>query len=593
LTVADSAAILKTLASKKSRQEEDLRKTMSGVGANFVESLLTRLEDKAFAVISEPFVCKENDLVEWMAISHTLANRSVLAKDEKGIPDGLVTKVSGLSEAVLKTTSTILSLNQNLNVAVVIDGVGRIVPTERHLLDYMPRKVSEELLREAEAEQFSDLLEFGEGKEGINKEMMIDRALGMAPAATIIKSEIVSRTLRSILPMRLLPFVKDKEQSKGFIRITNELFNFASRKKNPITTHRTSRLDEVLRTRGNEGLYWYFRNIASMSKNERFPLSIIVRDAKRDMTFVPTMSLMCLSISLYKRSGLGKIGTHLNLIGRTAEELLYHFLGGFNLQLHHPVSKARLINVKYPGNNDELADVMAFSEDHLFVLESKFWDCPFLSDLERELEAFSKRYVFIKEHLEDLGFANCLTVVPVFYTPFPPYAKWGDIKLFPSFLSMAPLLWKLVGLKFPACLQEIPKLKELMEKIPTSRDLLDGVDASEIDSALQADTFKIHDAIVDSYDEGEIAVRVHNALGGYAPHIILDIDQRVFNELKSKGVQAGDSIRMALVNLSGTWSSIQMMYFASLPRIEVEGNVGNKLLAKTLHDVRASGMTPD
>lgn len=590
LTITDPRPILKALALRKDRQEEELRKTMKGVGANFVESLLATREKKALAVLSEPFICKEEDLVEWIATSHALASRSVLAEEEREIPDGLAGRVNALSRDVLGTTSTILSLNQKLKLAVVIDGTERIVSTEKHLLDYMPQKVSEELLHETKLEPASDILEFGEGKKGINSEMMMDRGLGMAPAATIIKSEVVSRLLKNILPMRLLPFIKDKSQCKTFLGVANALFEFASKQKAAVTAHKTDRLDEVLRRPENREMYWFFRNILSMSKDDHFPLSIIVRDTHRGMTFVPTVSLMCLSLSLYKRSGVSEIGTALNLVGRTVEELLYHFLGGYELQLRHPVSNARLINVKYPHRSDELADVMAFNKNYLFVFESKFWDCPLLPDLEFELDKFSKRYVFIKDHLKELGFVNSLKVEPIFYTPFPPYAKWTDIKLFPSFLFIGQHLANLVGLRIPRCLPEIPKLKQSMDKIPTSRSVLDGVDASEIDSSLQADMFNIHDASVVSFDEDEITVRIHNPLGGYPPYIILDIDARVFTELKAKGVQNGDAIRMAVVNLSGTWSSMQMMYFSLLGRTQVEDNLSNRLLGKTLRDIKASSM---
>jgi len=245
------------------------------------------------------------------------------------------------------------------------------------------------------------------------------------------------------------------------------------------------------------------------------------------------------------------------------ENYIFVFLNSYELETRHPITNKPLVNVPHPERNEEIADVMAYNSRYVFVIESKFWDAPLLSDIEVELEKFSKKIEYIKSNLDKFGITPPKIVLPVFYTLFPPYAMWGDIRLFPSVLAIGFYLNKIVERKELKLLSESPELKRALDSVKDSS--VGSIDAHEIDHEIEENRFRIQEGVVRKYDEKEVTVKIQNPFG-YPFEIAPDLTEKTYREMKEAGIKEGDTIRMGLVNISGTWSITQFLYFVPVSR---------------------------
>jgi len=224
--------------------------------------------------------------------------------------------------------------------------------------------------------------------------------------------------------------------------------------------------------------------------------------------------------------------------------------------------------------------VMIYNAKHMVLIESKFWDCPHLKDLEDQLVVFEKKVEFFRHNCRQLGFPEA-EIVSVFYTPFPPYSVWNGIQLIPSQFLIGVFLNKFFKPKKPALIEEDERLRKLV--LSQDYPIPYPIDAHELDNSIPANSMRIHDGKVIDYDEREIEIEIMNPFGQPFA-IILDITKKTFEELKNHCISAGDLVRFGAINHSGSWSITQFLYFEKIdetnPERKVKEILGNTQLAK-------------
>ena len=568
LRIGSSEAIIEELGKTLETKEKLLSAELDS--QIMTQTLLERREGIAYEMFADPLWVRESDALEWFSLSYLLAKSANLS-ETLSVEPAKIDHFTSLAREVVKDKARLLSLRQGLEVPLVLDGELRICRTEKCLLDYVPQDVVGELSKEIPLDE--EEIAICIPRHGLSPEAVLAHGLAMGPVVTTIKSGILARTLKRVVPIRVLPFLKSKEACKSFVEVANALISFASRtlgqnwqvKKGVLSISNDPK--EIAALLGRKvppkTIHWFITNIAASEQRKDLPLRIIVNDERNGLLYIPSYTLIILNLSLYRWSGIGRVGDSLNIVGGTMENYIFVFLNSYELETRHPITNKPLVNVPHPERNEEIADVMAYNSRYVFVIESKFWDAPLLSDIEVELEKFSKKIEYIKSNLDKFGITPPKIVLPVFYTLFPPYAMWGDIRLFPSVLAIGFYLNKIVERKELKLLSESPELKRALDSVKDSS--VGSIDAHEIDHEIEENRFRIQEGVVRKYDEKEVTVKIQNPFG-YPFEIAPDLTEKTYREMKEAGIKEGDTIRMGLVNISGTWSITQFLYFVPVSR---------------------------
>jgi hypothetical protein len=308
-------------------------------------------------------------------------------------------------------------------------------------------------------------------------------------------------------------------------------------------------------------------------------------ESVEDTFYMPYFTILLLLLAVFKWSGLPQVGKALNYIGKTAERLVFSLIQSFEAETNHPVTGEPLIDVVNPDTREEIVDVAAYNDKFFVAIESKFWDCPLLADLENELKKFEKKVDFLESNIERLGFPRT-KVIPVFYTPFAPYASWQRIQLIPSRFLLSMYLFKFFQPKKPKLLIEDERLRQLVSS--KNYPFPYPVDAHSFDKSIKMNTCRIQDGLIISFDEHEVDVEILNPLG-HSFSVPLDINEKTYQELERQGIRPGALIRMGIVNLSGSWTISQILYFEKInekdPQREINEIWGDTPEAKEIMNV--------
>lgn len=191
--------------------------------------------------------------------------------------------------------------------------------------------------------------------------------------------------------------------------------------------------------------------------------------------------------------------------------------------------------------------------------------------MDSELDKFYKKIEYIRTNLTKFGFNGNLTVMPFFYVPFPPYFNWNGIKLVSSIVVLSVDLHQLL----PARKLELQAKFAPTSKLLTNEPTPYALDASLIDSSLKPNTYRIQDGVINSITKNELEVLV--TLNPDTPFgIWVQITDEIYKDLVAKRVDKGDIIKMALLNMNGTWSMMQMMDYSLItPYDKSRGSLDN------------------
>lgn len=489
-----------------------------------------------------------------------------------------------LSTRIIRLEDEISKLEAKKALVIQVNKVEFFCPTEKCSMSFVPSSVEAQIKTEIGLDPKETLVfdQWENGSLGENVETILTQGLTFLPASDVIKSEVISRKLKFIFDLRLLPSLKSKTARK-FVEITGKLGQdlLLSRLNN------TDQKGIVKLTRENicssENLVQF--SVSDINWYLELMRRFIIHDPTDDSFYVPSFTLALLRLAVFRWCGLPQVGEGLNYIGKIEEEWIFNLIQSFDAKTNHPKTGQPLIRVIDLSTKEEIADVMAYDDKSIIVIESKFWDCPLLVDIEEELEKFERKVNYVNKNLETLGFPK-VNVIPVFYTPFPPYAKWHGIQLVHSKFLLGMYFSKFFERKRPKLVDENKRLWRLVlsENYPFPYP----VDASEMDKEIAPNTCRINDARVVEVGEDEIDVEVLNPLG--FPFIItFDINDSTKKDLERERVTSGTLVRLGIVNLSGSWSISQVLYFRKIDEEDPERIImdiwGNTKEAREITDV--------
>jgi len=521
-----------------------------------VEALTIEREDAAQACLVDA-ASRKNSIKRWLAISFLL---SKYPWKGRGVPthasiESLITS----SAEILACENEMFRLSKGLAEVAILDNSEKVVSTEYDVLSSIPGDVMMKYKGIFSRKMIEMNLDF----KGI-KETMIQ------PQLPIVVGDEIYRELKSAYQPRILPAISPSNTT-SFVSISMELVGllayllgneFVNRKG--ILKTDFSQLEQLrsvlINDFGTRPVKSYFEQFGIPRVASQKGLGgTVIMSTRKDMVFLPYFSIFLLVYLCLRWEKNPEKGRFLRYIGKTAEDVIFSFVKAYALNTNHPLDKRPLIRVPHPEKrNEEIADVMAYNDQYLVVIESKFREALRLVDLDVQLSKFARNLDYIKNNLSKFGFSDALKISPYFYTPFPAYNEWNGIKLIPSMLLIGIEFWKLFGVRSIELVGRSPLLQDLLQSIkgPTAYP----VDISTIDQSFTVDTYRVQDGVVEDYDENEITVLIDNPIG-LPTSIVIDVNSAIYVELKEKDIGKGDVIKMALFNLNNAWTQIQLVEF--------------------------------
>jgi hypothetical protein len=503
---------------------------------------------------------------EWLAYTYLLRNLQYSKKN--GISN--FTEILDLSREMVQFHNEIRSLELGLAVAVKSGDKENFEWTEREPLSFVPEEAYN-------GPDFRTTLA-GISDRDLNIETAMLQEGLMLPIWMVLLSEDISRILKRCCHSRILPFIKDASQARKFVEISRELSiqGLASNILQGVNAQGEGLIitDESGLQQIKQNLWesfhtddvkWYFRSLISEAPDGKFDFgcSIIVRDEQVDFVCLPLYSLLMLAYATLKWLKEADLGKALNFKGGVVEDYFFRFVNAYNLSLDDPRTGRPLLRVQHPENPSiEIADIMGYNDKHVLVLECKFWNAPTLGELEEELSKFEEKLNYIQSNLKKFGFDKELKVVPIFYTPYAPYATWHRIPILPTAFAVGVKIGEVFSARKIKLIDKVPGLEKLFELIKGPAPF--PIDASQLIKSLQPNIYNVHDGLVLKYDDTEITVFIDLPVSLYGFFLYLDITDETFRKLKQKGVSPGDIIRMITVNLNGTWTMVQLLYFKKI-----------------------------
>jgi hypothetical protein len=401
------------------------------------------------------------------------------------------------------------------------------------------------------------------GERAMFLHMMID-------ARALIVSETLSRTMQNCFHIRLLPALGVTYSPEEFRDVSVDVATWASlilgkdfRKGSGLLVAPKEVFDfvyaSVKRSHGERVTNAFFAGVGdegtTLSSLEGLGHTCITRDRIRGYYLVPYHSLLLLATASYKHAKNRETGLASNVKGKPMEEVIFATITGI-VDTTHPKSGKKLLSFVLPEGGGDL-DAGGIANGSLVIVESKSWDAPTVSALERELEKFEKTLNYVERHKEVLGFDG-LSIVPMFFTPFPPYPRFNAITLVPTVLSLTLLLAKRFGVRRFELTEGSKAAQEFFESDRDERLL--ALDVSETLTDLPSNTYRIQEGIVSEIDDDEVTVHVCLITGDVLP-FYFDINESIRNRLRDSSVVPGTLIRMLLLNLTGTWANVQLVDF--------------------------------
>lgn len=561
--------------------EKSLEKELESSDTNTLFSLAEAMREKISRKITDDPWTYRGEMRTWHALSYLLA-RLVSAVRSSGNSSKNLNHILKASAEVVRLKDEIDKLEKNQAKIVQVNDKKEFCLTEDFPLSFLPKNVEEEI--QAAIGVNVEFFNQWTGKiRKENAELLLTQALAMDPAIQIVKSEIISRQLRFTYNIRLFPSLNSSKARK-FVEMSKVLtkdllFLFwdklAANSVVRLGGNDVQSLREFGQVFSREDIDWYL-NLMS---------NYIVHDPTENVFHIPFYTLKMLQLAVFKWSGTPQVGKGLDYIGKTVEELIFNLVQSFDAQTRNPMTGKSLLRVIDPDSKQEIADVLIYNEKCIVMIESKFWDCPHLQDLESELSKFEGKVDFFRNNLGRLGFPKT-DIVPIFYTPFPPYSRWHAIQLVPSRFLIGMFLRKFFNPKKPRLVEHDERLMSLVvsEDYPFPYP----TDASELNKRIEPNSRRIHDGCVVGYDENEVEIRVKNPLG-YPFNMVLDIDQKTHDQLRKQGVSPGTLIRCGIMNLSGSWSISQLLHFEKIeeknPERKIKEIWGNTTIANTIIEV--------
>jgi hypothetical protein len=529
-----------------------------------------RREQISKRIIQDVWINPE-EIKQWQALRY-LIEKCDGTKHTGTYSESIFNELQSISFKTVTLKNELGKLKKNQARVIEVDNKKEFCLSEDFPLSFIPKKVEESIKQALKIDSTPQDQWIGSVKQE-HAETAQTQVLALEPASGIIKSEKINRQLRITSNDRIFPHLNGSEKAQKFVNMTSALLD-------GLLIHAWKTLSDnsvVEATKLTVCSFERFSKFSAMDIDWYFNTmkNFIISDDETEKLFLPFATIQMLQLSVYKWSGLPQVGKDLNFIGKMVEDLIFGLIQTFNGQTVHPITNEPLVRVVDPLTKEEFADVMIFDSDNIVIIESKFWDCPNLTDLEEQLENFRKKINIFSLNRKRLGFPEA-NVHPVFYTPFPPYATWEGVQLIPSQFLVSWFVGDFFEPKKPALVEENVKLQNLV----ASQDypFPYPVDANELDSNIPANTLRINDGRVEKYSESEICLKVMNPIGESIV-IILEITSKTFSELKASNIAPGDFLRFGCINHSGSWSITQFLCFKKLdennPRRKVKELLGN------------------
>jgi len=541
-----------------------------------IRALLIEREKVAQKCLTQAMF-KGDAIKRWLSISFLL---SKYPWKGSGSPNrSLIEYLIFSAEEILEYENALFRLKNDIEEIIRVNGSEVVVPTELDILHAIP----EDVMKQYERQLTLAKEIVGDRNQPRNLDLFLVREIMVQPSLPLLIGDEIYRHLRRTYPHRILPLLRPRNVH-DFIQMTLKLAgliafqlgqNFAD--QYGILETDAQFLEEVksfLFTNENAKVDWFFRQLGNYGKRQQKSLGeTVIFKTMNGTVFLPYFSLYLLVHLCLRWEKSPEKGEYYRYIGKTMEDVIFSFVSAYSVRTNHPITGKPLRRVPHPEKSgEEIADVMAYNDQYLVVIESKFRETLTVKDLEAELCKFHKKLDYIKYNLVKLGFPENLEIKPFFYVPYPPYTEWRGIKLIPSIVLLGVELSHFLEFRPIELAPRSQRLQQILQKIkePTPYP----VDLSLIDESIPPDTYRIQDGVVEDYDDKEITVLIDNPIG-LPTMLIVDISDSIFNELKTVGVNRGDVIKMVLLNLNKTWTQIQLVEFKlisryMLPRSELD-----------------------
>ena len=132
------------------------------------------------------------------------------------------------------------------------------------------------------------------------------------------------------------------------------------------------------------------------------PQKLFIYNKETDLVLICFQSLNIIFKALYKRLKIKKKGQEGNYKGEIFEDLIHSNLNIFELKLYHPLTHKPFIGIQLDDKKYGDIDIMGYNDEFLILIESKYWNLPILSSLEKELDKFYERCNYIQKDLDVL-----------------------------------------------------------------------------------------------------------------------------------------------------------------------------------------------
>lgn len=312
----------------------------------------------------------------WLALSYIISKYPWHGEGQ--LKEGIASHLINLTEAILSTENEIFKLEKGWSQLVSIDGTQKVVATEYDALTAIPSKVAgkyQESLKTGLSEwdrEFAGL---------VNEEFETLKGIIAQPGVSYVIGDELYREIRKIFGRRLLPFLSPAK-TKSFNDISTSIIAFVATKlgnnfsaNEGLTAVPKSFFEQYMVMIGNnfgdDNAKWYFENMRYNAEHSSGLGCTVIFETKEKI-FLPYYSLFLLVHISSRWSKEHQKGEFLNYIGSSVEDLIFANLCAYEVKTEHPILKVPLIRVNHPERKEEIADIMAYDEKYLIVIESKF-----------------------------------------------------------------------------------------------------------------------------------------------------------------------------------------------------------------------------
>ena len=553
--------------------EKQLETVLQGCNQEFVFKVaLKKREDISKRILGDVWTYVD-ETKNWCSLGY-LVEKCDQSKNKGTYSELLFVDLQNLSNNITVIKNEIGKLQKNQAVIIEYENQKEFCLTEDFPLSFIPKEVENEIKTTLKIDDTTFDQWTGDVKKE-HVECVQTQVLALEPAIGMVKSEKINRQLKFSSNDRIFPSLNGSANSKQFVNMSSVLLDTLL-----IYAWKTIGENSIIEI-NKPSIYTLGRFSETFSADEidwylDIMKKFIINNTEKNTLYLPFSTIQMLHLSVLRWSGLPQVGKELNFIGKMVEDLIFNLVQSYDGETIHPVTKEPLVRVIDPSTKEEIADIIIFNSKSIIIIESKFWDCPHLSDLEEQLDIFKKKVDYFSLNRKRLGFPEA-EVFSIFYTPFPPYSNWRGIQLIPSQFLVGWYVGNFFKPKKPALVEENDKLKKLVfsEDYPIPYP----IDGNELDSNIPINTVRINDGWVVKYNEREICLKVMNPIGEPIV-IILDITANTFSELKSSNIVPGDFLRFGCINHSGSWSITQFLYFKKLDEKDPIRKV-NELLGNT------------